>query len=121
MSSGTISTRDVIGDNLNTARHFVSAVARAIEWSRETPREEVVERLEGIIERRDRGEETADVKHWGSYGVTAIGGVLSEREFQIWIDRLVKAGSLTRGQLTATDLFDNDLNPFASPATAAPP
>jgi ABC-type nitrate/sulfonate/bicarbonate transport system substrate-binding protein len=112
--------RDVIGDNLNTARHFVSAVARALEWSRETPREEVVERLERIIERRDRGEETSDVKNWGSYGVAARGGVISEREFQIWIDWLVKDGGVKRGQLSAADLFDNDLNPFAHPAAVVP-
>jgi ABC-type nitrate/sulfonate/bicarbonate transport system substrate-binding protein len=111
--------RDFIGNNLNTARHFVSAVARAIEWSREAPREEVVERFESIIERRGRDEDVSDVKHWGSYGVAARGGVISEREFQIWIDWLVKDGGLERGQLSATDLFDNDLNPFVS-STAAP-
>lgn len=112
--------RDFIGDNSNTARHFVSAIARALEWSRDTPREEVLARFERIIERRGRDEDASALKFWGSYGVTAKGGVMSERDFQLWIDWLVKDGSVQPGQLSAANLFDNDMNPFASTSAALP-
>ncbi|WP_437591639.1 ABC transporter substrate-binding protein [Sorangium sp. So ce1000] len=98
----------------NSARKFVEAVARAIEWARGTPREEVVARLQRIIERRGRNEDASVVKYWTSLGVAGKGGLLSAGEYQIWIDWLVKDGELKAGQIKAEDLFTNELNPFAA-------
>ena len=110
---------DFTRKNEKTTRHFVAAVARALEWSRQTPRDEVIARFEKIIAERGRNEDSSVVKYWKSYGVAGRGGVIAEREFQIWLDWMVKDGSLKPGQLSRGDLYDNRFNPFAAEATAA--
>jgi len=95
------------------ARRFVEAVARALDWSRETPREQVVARLVEIIGKRGRNEDDSVVKYWRSYGVNGKGGTISDREFQLWIDWMVKDGELAPGQLAASSLYTNELNPFS--------
>lgn len=96
---------DFIRDNPNTVRQFVQGTAKAIEWARSTPRDEVVRRHEDIVKRRGRNEDTSAIKFWQSYGVAGPGGRLSDREYQVWIDWLVKDGDLTRGQISAKDLY----------------
>ncbi|WP_437533985.1 ABC transporter substrate-binding protein [Sorangium sp. So ce726] len=109
-----VMSKRFLKENPNSARKFVEAAARAIEWARSTPREEVVARLQRIIERRGRNEDASLVKYWTSLGVAGKGGLLSAGEYQIWIDWLVKDGELKAGQLKAEDLFTNELNPFAA-------
>jgi ABC-type nitrate/sulfonate/bicarbonate transport system substrate-binding protein len=96
---------DFIRDKPNTVRKFVQGTAKAIEWARSTPRDQVVARLEDIVKRRGRNEDTSAIKFWQSYGVAGVGGRLSDRDYQVWIDWLVKDGELTRGQIAAKDLY----------------
>ncbi|WP_437735679.1 ABC transporter substrate-binding protein [Sorangium sp. So ce1335] len=107
-------TTRFLRENPNTARKFVEAAARAVEWARSAPRDEVVARLRSIIERRQRNEDASVVTYWTSMGVAGRGGLLSAKEYQIWIDWLVKDGELKAGQIKAEDLFTNELNPFAA-------
>ncbi len=106
-------TKSFIRDKPNTARKFVSATARAIEWARSHPREEVIARFEDIIKRRARNEDASTVKYWRSTGIAGKGGLIAEREFQIWLDWLEKDGQLAPGQLKLTDLYTNELNPYS--------
>jgi ABC-type nitrate/sulfonate/bicarbonate transport system substrate-binding protein len=98
--------------NPNTVRRFVAGVARAIEWARSTPRETVVARYGAIIAKRHRNENAAAVQYWKSTGIPGKGGTLSDREFQIWIDWLVKDAELTRGQIKPSDVYTNEFNPL---------
>lgn len=107
-------TTRFLKESPNSARKLVEAAARAIEWARSTPREEVVARLQRIIERRGRNEDASLVKYWTSMGVAGKGGLLAAREYQGWIDWLVKDGELKAGQIKAEDLYTNQLNPFAA-------
>jgi len=107
---------DFIEKHPRTARKFVAGVARALEWARETPREQVIARFIEIMQKRQRNEEASVVKYWRSYGVNGKGGTISDREFQIWIEWMVKDGELSAGQLTASSLYTNELNPYASDA-----
>jgi ABC-type nitrate/sulfonate/bicarbonate transport system substrate-binding protein len=108
-----------IRDNPKTARKFVEAVSRAVEWARQTPRDQVIARFLEIIAKRGRNEDAAVVKYWRSYGVAGRGGLISDKDFQVWIDWMVKDGELEPGQLSARQLYSNELNPFAAGATAA--
>ena len=47
-----------------------------------------------------------------SSSISTPGGVIQEQEIQLWIDWLVRDGELKEGQITATDLFTNDDNPY---------
>jgi ABC-type nitrate/sulfonate/bicarbonate transport system substrate-binding protein len=111
-----------IREHPNTARKFVDAVSRAVEWSRDTPREQVIARFQEIIAKRGRNENAAVLKYWRSYGVAGKGGLMTDRDFQVWIDWMVKDRELSEGQLAARQIYTNDLNPFAmegAPAVAA--
>ncbi|HWK23088.1 MAG TPA: ABC transporter substrate-binding protein [Ureibacillus sp.] len=104
---------DYVKENPEVIKQFVEGVAKAIEWSRETPREEVVERMEKIIKERDPNESTESVKYWKSYGVGTEGGVIQEEEMQMWIDWLVENGELEKDAVTASELYTNQYNPYA--------
>jgi ABC-type nitrate/sulfonate/bicarbonate transport system substrate-binding protein len=105
-------TKDFLRDNPKTSRRFVEATARAIEWARSSPRAEVVARMEGIINRRGRNEDVSATRYWRSTGVAGQGGLIQDREFQLWIDWLVKVGELAPNQLSPAELYTNELNPF---------
>jgi ABC-type nitrate/sulfonate/bicarbonate transport system substrate-binding protein len=110
-----------IREHPNTARKFVEAVGRAIEWARTTPREQVIERFRQIMARRGRNENADALKYWHSYGVAGEHGAISDKDFQVWIDWMVKDGELEPGQLTPSQLYTNELNPFAAAAAAQNP
>lgn len=105
-------TDKFIQDNPKTAKKFVEATAKAIEWARNTPREEVIARYESIIQKRDRKEDKDTVKYWKSTGVAGEGGLIADKEFQTWIDWLVNEGELKAGDYKSSDLFTNEFNPF---------
>jgi len=105
----------------NTAKKFVEAVGRAIEWARETPREQVIARFREIVAKRGRNENPDTLKYWRSYGVAGQHGVMSDKDFQVWIDWMVKDGELEPGELTASQLYTNELNSLAAPAAAQNP
>jgi len=105
-------TDKFIKDNPNAARQFVEATAKAIEWARTTPREEVIARYEKIIEGRDRKEDKNTVKFWKSTGVAGEGGLIADKEFQTWIDWLVNEGELKAGEYKSSDLYTNEFNPY---------
>lgn len=110
-----------IREHPNTARKFVEAVGRAIEWARTTPREQVIDRFRQIMAKRGRNENADALKYWRSYGVAGKHGAMSDKDFQVWIDWMVKDGELEPGQLKASQLYTNELNPLAAPAAAQNP
>ncbi|MDC2951020.1 ABC transporter substrate-binding protein [Streptomyces heilongjiangensis] len=110
-SAGTyVMTDRFLEQNPDTARTFVTAVGRAIEWSRSTPREEVIARMTEIVEKRGRNEQTAPLKYWRSYGVAETAGRITGKELQLWIDWLVERGDVRKGQVTLSDLYTNEFN-----------
>ncbi|MBT2394873.1 ABC transporter substrate-binding protein [Streptomyces sp. ISL-100] len=96
--------------NPGTARTFVTAVGRAIEWSRSTPHEEVVARMTDIVRKRGRNEDTTALRYWKSYGVAETAGRITGKELQLWIDWLTERGDITKGQVTLSDLYTNEFN-----------
>jgi ABC-type nitrate/sulfonate/bicarbonate transport system substrate-binding protein len=98
----------------NAARRFVEATARAIEWSRETPEAEVVARLRRIIAERKRNEDDSAIKYWKSVKAATRGGVIEAREFQTWIDWLIRDGQLAAERVGASRMYTNRFNPYAA-------
>ncbi|MFE9846848.1 ABC transporter substrate-binding protein [Streptomyces goshikiensis] len=110
-SAGTyVMTRRFIKENPDTARTFTTGVAKAIEWSRTTPREEVIARMTEIVRKRGRNEDTSTLQYWHSYGVAETGGRIADKEFQLWIDWLGERGEIKKGGLKAGDLYTNEFN-----------
>jgi ABC-type nitrate/sulfonate/bicarbonate transport system substrate-binding protein len=98
--------------NPKTARKFVEGVGKAIEWARATPPEQVIAREQAIIRKRKRDESADAVRYWKSTGIAGKGGTMSNREFQIWLDWLIRAGELKARLVKVEDLFTNAYNPF---------
>lgn len=97
-----------IEQNPKTVKKFVQATAKAIEWARSTPREQVVALFKKIMQRRGTAPDVDAQKYWKSSGVTGKGGRLSDKDFQTWIDWMVKDGQLKPGQIKASDLYTNE-------------
>jgi ABC-type nitrate/sulfonate/bicarbonate transport system substrate-binding protein len=102
---------DFIAKHPKTAKKFVEAVGKAIEWSKTTPREQVLERFRKVIAKRKRNEDTSVVSYWHSYGVADPRGRIQPKEFQIWIDWMLRTGELRPGQVELTRVYTNALNP----------
>ena len=112
-TAGSIVMRvDFLRDHPKAAQKFVAATARAIEWARSTPREDVIARMRAIVARRGRNEDASALQYWRSGGVAGTGGLIADRELQIWIDWLIAAGELAPGQVSASELYTNELNPY---------
>ncbi|MER5221749.1 ABC transporter substrate-binding protein [Streptomyces flaveus] len=110
-SAGTyVMTDRFLKQNPDTARIFVTAVGRAIEWSRSTPHEEVIARMTDIVKKRRRNEDTAPLKYWRSYGVAEKAGLITGKELQLWIDWLADRGDIKKSQVTLSDLYTNEFN-----------
>ncbi|MGW1958598.1 ABC transporter substrate-binding protein [Streptomyces sp. NPDC001920] len=112
-SAGTyVMTDRFLKQNPDTARTFVTAVGRAIEWSRTTPHEEIVARMTEIVKKRGRNEDTAPLKFWRSYGVAETAGRITGKELQLWIDWLAERGDIKKGQVELSDLYTNEFNAY---------
>ncbi|HEY6880236.1 MAG TPA: ABC transporter substrate-binding protein [Polyangiales bacterium] len=83
-----------VQEHPETARRFVEAVSKAIEWERTTPREHVVERQLAIAKRRANRQDADSVRYWRTPGIAGRGGLLADQEFSMWIDWLQKDGVL---------------------------
>ncbi|MFF5994045.1 ABC transporter substrate-binding protein [Lysinibacillus sp. KU-BSD001] len=106
-------TEAFVEENPETVQQFVEGIAKAIEWARTTPREEVITRFADIIEKRPGNESTDYVQYWKSFGIANEGGVIADEEFDVWIDWLVKSGELQEGDIQVKDLYTNEFNPYA--------
>ncbi|WP_418960302.1 ABC transporter substrate-binding protein [Streptomyces tritici] len=116
-SAGTyVMTDRFLQQNPDTARAFVTGVGRAIEWSRSTPREQVVARMKAIVGRRGRNEDAAPLQYWRSFGVAERAGRITGKELQLWADWLAERGDIRKGQVTVADLYTNAFNAAASPS-----
>jgi ABC-type nitrate/sulfonate/bicarbonate transport system substrate-binding protein len=113
-TAGTyVFTEKFLRDNPNTVRAFVTGVAKAIEWSRTTPRDQVVARKVDIVGRRGRNEDPAALKYWKSTGVAEKGGRIVDAELTLWVDWLTERGEIKANQVKVTDLYTNEFNELA--------
>ena len=104
---------DFIAENPEATRDFTTGVAKAIEWARKTPRQEVIARFTRIVEGRDRNETTETLKHWKSTGIPAKGGVIADKDYTQWADWLESAGIVHKSDLTPSDIYTNEYNDIA--------
>lgn len=93
-----------------TARYFVSGTARAIEWARNAPRQEVIARAKAIVRARGRGENTSPLDYWKTPGIPTRGGMLTERSFTVFQDWYVENGSPELKDINVSKIYDNGFN-----------
>ncbi|MGI5131161.1 ABC transporter substrate-binding protein [Pseudonocardia sp. CA-107938] len=105
---------DFIARNPHTTEVLVSGIARAIEWARTTPRDEVIARFTSIIEKRGRNESTQNVKYWKSTGIPST--VITDTDFTRWSDWLAFTGVTN---VDVPKLYTNQYNPYRPGGPAA--
>ncbi|EFV13764.2 ABC transporter substrate-binding protein [Segniliparus rugosus] len=98
--------------NPDVLKDYVQGVARALVWAQSRAPEEVRAKFLDIIRRRHRAESVEAVQYYMTSTVPAKGGVMRDAEFQVWIDRLVRTGKLSPGQVRAEDAYTNEFNPY---------
>jgi len=106
-------TEKYIAQNPTTVKTFTEGVAKAIEWARETPREEVIARFEKIVSAREGNESTENLKFWKSTGIATKGGVIEDTNYSVWIEWLERNGELQPGEIKPEDLYTNEFNSYA--------
>jgi ABC-type nitrate/sulfonate/bicarbonate transport system substrate-binding protein len=111
--SVVMSTR-FLAKNPNTARKYVQAVSKAFDWLHAHSNQEAIDRYKQIIHKRKRNEDTSVVEHWSGNGVSAPHGRLEDRDFDVWIDWLVRDGQVAPGQIHAKDVYTNEYLPAAA-------
>lgn len=118
-NSGQLVIRnDFLEENPRTAEILVTGIGEAIEWSKTTPREEVIAKFTEIIEQRGRNESTENLRYWKSYGVVARGGVIGDEDFTQWEPWLRDSGAIS-GDLDIPSLYSNDFNGYRDGQTPA--
>lgn len=105
-------TEKFLKENPNTIRKFVEGLAKAIEWSKITPKEQIIAEFEKILKARDANEDTASLKYFKSFGIAGKGGLIDEKEFKIWQDLLIESGKLKEGAIDLKDVYTNEYNPY---------
>jgi ABC-type nitrate/sulfonate/bicarbonate transport system substrate-binding protein len=113
-------TKKFLARNPTTTRTFVTGVARAIEWTRARPREEVVARFTDIVKRRNRNEDVDPLKYWKSTGVAETGGRITDREFTLWVDWLSGRGDIRKDQVKVAEVYTNEFNGLATGPAGRP-
>lgn len=103
---------DFIAQNPETVRAFTTGVAKAIEWERTTPREQVIQRFTQIIEKRNRGESTKNLKYWKSVGVPNA-GIIGDADFARW-EKWLNDSGIVRGPLAPSKYYTNEFNQLAT-------
>jgi ABC-type nitrate/sulfonate/bicarbonate transport system substrate-binding protein len=91
-------------------KDFVTACAKAADWTAEHPQE--AQRLVAKI-LAARGENAALAKYWPGLGLREH-ALYTDRDAQFWIDTLVRGGRLQPGQFMAEDIETNKYNRLAT-------
>jgi ABC-type nitrate/sulfonate/bicarbonate transport system substrate-binding protein len=106
--------KDFIAQHRDAAKTFVSGVARAQEWLHNTPKEQIVARMENIIDKRQRNETKVLIPYYTGTGVKDVGGVQKNQDFEPWVNALVQEQKLKPHQLNVSTLYSNEFNPYAA-------
>lgn len=100
-----ISTDRFIKENPAAVKGFVSAIAKAEDWTNAHPDE--ADKI--IAEELALDPETArnmDRRVWVEHGL------MTDEIIQKWIDEMVKYGNLKEGQVKTSDIYTNEFNPY---------
>lgn len=94
-------------------RTLVEGLTRAIRFEQTHDVAEVQEALSAWLEAQGRADEIETLEQWRGNGVATPGGVLSENDFDLWIDWLAAERQIDVDNIEISQLFTNEFNPYA--------
>jgi ABC-type nitrate/sulfonate/bicarbonate transport system substrate-binding protein len=106
---------DFIQDNPDTAKELVAGVAHAVNFIQTHTADQVFKVLFPYLEKNGFAdyEEAIKANYPGSLGVAAE-PVIKDEDISRWTDWLVGRGDIPADKIKATDVYTNDLNPYAT-------
>jgi ABC-type nitrate/sulfonate/bicarbonate transport system substrate-binding protein len=102
-----------IAENPETTRAFVEAIAEALEYSQTHSVGEIRALMKRYLHKHGRGEFAAALDLWKGTGVPARGGVISDKDFTLWLDWLEAEGEVDAGAIEPSQIYTNEYNPYA--------
>jgi ABC-type nitrate/sulfonate/bicarbonate transport system substrate-binding protein len=102
--------KSFVAQHPQTVRDFVTASARAADWTAAHP-DEARKLFAQIL--KQRGDNPDLARFWLGYGVRPH-ALYTEHDARFWIDALVRDGRLKPGQFTPADIVTNTYNAFAA-------
>jgi len=119
-SSTVVVRKDSLKKRPFATRKFVEGTARAIAWMQDTPADEVRARFKRILSQRGRGENPELAKYWHSTAIRTRGGLIEDRDIEMWIDWFKNEPDLLVGKLgKPSDTYTNAFNPYRDQTTAS--
>lgn len=96
---------DFIKEHPETVKGFVTAIAKAMDWSNANPEEsnQIIAKELGLTPEQIK---YMDRRVWVEHGLE------SDKNIQMWIDLMVKYGELKEGQVKPSDVYTNEFNPY---------
>ena len=108
----TVMRTEFVRDHPHAVRALVSGMARALEWTKTRPRQEVIARMTAISRRAGGAQDLAALKYWRTFGVATQGGLIQRADFDIWLNRLVSDHRIRPGSVNLDTLLTNAFNPY---------
>lgn len=104
---------EFIDDHPDVTRTLIGGVTKAIQWEQQHSVDKVRTTYATYLKENGRAGDVAAYETWQGNGVATSGGVLRERDFDIWIDWLRRAGEIDVDAFEVGDLYTNGFNPLA--------
>jgi ABC-type nitrate/sulfonate/bicarbonate transport system substrate-binding protein len=112
LNTTTVLADSFIEEHPGATKELVAGLAKAVHFMQTEPPATVVKVGEEIAAERGREEDDEIIKYWKSVGIPGEGGLILPREFPMWIKYLEEEGELEPGQVTASQAYTNEFNPY---------
>jgi|tagenome__1003787_1003787.scaffolds.fasta_scaffold20933640_2 ABC-type nitrate/sulfonate/bicarbonate transport system substrate-binding protein len=104
---------DFIAQHPAVVRELVAGVAKAVRFEQTAPVPTVIAAYEKFLAAHGRAAEEKFIAPWKSIGISVPGGYLRSADFQPWITWLVQTGQLESGQISPSQVYTDQFNPYA--------
>jgi ABC-type nitrate/sulfonate/bicarbonate transport system substrate-binding protein len=95
-------------------KELVTGLAKANHWLQVTPRAKVVAVEEKVLTLHGRSSDAKFIQAWESAGVAEPYGYIKPTDFSEWFKPMELTGQLKPGQVTLSQLYTNQFNPYAT-------
>jgi ABC-type nitrate/sulfonate/bicarbonate transport system substrate-binding protein len=112
-AGSTVMRPSFIAQNPKETKELVAGLAKATHWLQVTPRAKVITVAEKIAALHGRSSDDSWIPSWTSQGVQENGGYIKPADFSRWFSPMELGGQLKKGQVSLSELYTNEFNPYA--------
>lgn len=101
-------SKEFVKKNPKAVKDFVDAIVKATDWARANP-DQAREISKKILSKKGGNPELT--KYWKGMDIREH-ALITNEDVQFWIDRMVESGKLKKGEISLSDVFTNEYNPY---------